>query len=68
MTGTAVFGGVHLRRGTLLVPDCLQANKVGVEESLMLDPHGFVATCNSVNFFIVRKGEVRQCSSSETFT
>lgn len=24
----------------------------------MLDPHGFVATCNSVNFFCVRKGEV----------
>lgn len=24
----------------------------------MLDPHGFVATCNSVNFFIIRKGEV----------
>jgi branched-chain amino acid aminotransferase len=22
-------------------------------ESLMLDPHGFVATCNSVHFFIV---------------
>lgn len=25
----------------------------------MLDPHGFVATCNSTNFFIVRRGEVR---------
>jgi branched-chain amino acid aminotransferase len=24
----------------------------------MLDPQGFVATCNSVNFFIVREGEV----------
>jgi branched-chain amino acid aminotransferase len=24
----------------------------------MLDPHGFVNTCNSTNFFIVRKGEV----------
>lgn len=24
----------------------------------MLDPHGFVATCNSVNFFIVREGAV----------
>ena len=23
-----------------------------------LDPHGFVATCNSTHFFIVRKGEV----------
>jgi branched-chain amino acid aminotransferase len=24
----------------------------------MLDPHGFVATCNSTHFFIVRTGEV----------
>ena len=24
----------------------------------MLDPHGFVATCNSTHFFIVREGEV----------
>ena len=24
----------------------------------MLDPHGFVATCNSTHFFIVKKGEV----------
>ena len=24
----------------------------------MLDPHGFVATCNSTHFFIVRKGEI----------
>ena len=37
---------------------CIQANQVGVEESLMLDPHGFVATCNSTNFFIVRDGAV----------
>lgn len=36
-----------------------QANKAGVDEGLMLDPQGFVATCNSVNFFIVREGEVR---------
>jgi branched-chain amino acid aminotransferase len=24
----------------------------------MLDPHGFVATCNSTNFFIVRRGDL----------
>ena len=24
----------------------------------MLDPHGFVSTCNATNFFIVRRGEV----------
>ena len=37
---------------------CIEANKLGVDEGLMLDPHGFVSTCNSTNFFIVRKGEV----------
>jgi len=40
---------------------CFQANKAGVEEALMLDPFGFVATCNSTNFFVVRKGEVSEC-------
>jgi branched-chain amino acid aminotransferase len=25
----------------------------GADEALMLDPHGFVATCNSTNFFVV---------------
>jgi branched-chain amino acid aminotransferase len=37
---------------------CIQATKAGCDEALMLDPHGFVATCNSTHFFIVRKGEV----------
>ena len=37
---------------------CIQATKAGADEALMLDPHGFVATCNSTHFFIVRKGEV----------
>jgi branched-chain amino acid aminotransferase len=36
----------------------IQAIKAGCDEALMLDPQGFVATCNSTNFFIVRKGEV----------
>jgi len=36
----------------------IHAQKAGADEALMLDPHGFVATCNSTNFFIVRKGEV----------
>ena len=35
-----------------------QATQAGADEALMLDPHGFVATCNSTHFFIVRKGEV----------
>jgi len=63
---------VHVRRGDPAVQDqklnshsklncitaCIQATQAGVDEALMLDPHGFVATCNSTHFFIVRKGEV----------
>lgn len=37
---------------------CLQAGQAGADEALMLDPHGFVNTTNSCNFFIVRRGEV----------
>lgn len=63
---------VHVRRGFPDVQDqklnshsklncilaCIQAAKAGADEALMLDPHGFVATCNSTHFFIVRKGEI----------
>ncbi len=63
---------VHVRRGYPDVQDpklnshsklncisaCIQAAKAGADEALMLDPHGFVATCNSTHFFIVRRGEV----------
>ena len=37
---------------------CIQAINAGADEGLMLDPHGFVATCNSTHFFIIRRGEV----------
>merc|ERR1740115_169486 len=37
---------------------CISAQKAGFDEALILDPHGQVATCNSVHFFIVRNGEV----------
>lgn len=63
---------VHVRRGYPDVQDpklnshsklncitaCIQAAQAGADEALMLDPHGFVATCNSTHFFIVRGGEV----------
>ena len=63
---------VHVRRGDPAVQDqklnshsklncitaCIQATQAGADEGLMLDPQGFVATCNSTHFFIVRKGEV----------
>src|SRR3954469_15437741 len=32
---------------------CIQAYTAGADEALMLDPHGFVATCHSTHFFIV---------------
>jgi branched-chain amino acid aminotransferase len=63
---------VHVRRGYPDVQDqklnshsklncitaCIQAMDAGADEALMLDPHGFIATCNSTHFFIVRRGEV----------
>ncbi len=33
---------------------CIQAYQAGADEALMLDPQGFVATCNSTHFFIVK--------------
>ena len=63
---------VHVHRGAPDVQDprlnslsklncviaCIQAANAGYDEALMLDPNGFVSTCNSTNFFIVTKGEV----------
>ena len=37
---------------------CIEADKLGADEGLMLDPYDFVSTCNSTNFFIVKNGEV----------
>ena len=37
---------------------CIEADKLGVDEGLMLDPYDNVSTCNSTNFFIVKNGEV----------
>jgi len=36
----------------------VQAIEAGADEALMLDIHGFVATCNATNFFMVKNGEV----------
>jgi branched-chain amino acid aminotransferase len=63
---------VHVRRGDPAVQDqkinshsklncilaSIQATQASADEALMLDPQGFVATCNSTHFFIIRKGEV----------
>ena len=41
-----------------LITALLQAIDKGADEALMLDPHGFVASCNATNLFIVRDGQV----------
>ena len=37
---------------------CIEADKMGVDEGLMLDPEGYVSTCNSTNFFMIKSNEV----------
>ena len=37
---------------------CIEADKMGVDEGLMLDPDGYVSTCNSTNFFMIKSNEV----------
>jgi len=41
-----------------LIQALIQAINAGADEALMLDSRGFVASCNSTNFFIVRRGEL----------
>src|SRR3546814_3569379 len=36
----------------------IQAINAGADGALMLDPRGCVASCNSTNFFIIRRGEL----------
>ena len=63
---------VNIRRGTSDTQDprlntlsklncilaCIEADKAGADEGIMLDINGNISTCNSTNFFIIRKGEV----------
>jgi len=37
-----------------LITALLQAIEAGADEALMLDPNGFVSSCNATNFFFVR--------------
>ena len=41
-----------------LIQALIQAINAGADEALMLDPNGFVASCNSTNFFVVRGEEL----------
>jgi branched-chain amino acid aminotransferase len=50
-----------------LIQALIQAIKAGADEALMLDPRGFVASCNSTNFFIVRGRELWTSTGAYSF-
>jgi branched-chain amino acid aminotransferase len=50
-----------------LIRALLDAVEAGADEALMLDPQGFVSSCNATNFFFVRDGEVRTSSGRFCF-
>lgn len=50
-----------------LIQALIQAINAGADEALMLDPRGFVASCNSTNFFLVRGGELWTSTGNYSF-
>ncbi len=50
-----------------LIQALIQAINAGADEALMLDPCGFVASCNSTNFFIVRDGNLWTSTGNYSF-
>jgi branched-chain amino acid aminotransferase len=50
-----------------LITALLEAIDLGADEALMLDPHGFVSSCNATNFFFVSAGEVRTSAGAYCF-
>jgi len=44
-----------------------EAIAAGADEALMLDPAGFVSSCNATNFFWIRDGEVRTSTGEFCF-
>jgi branched-chain amino acid aminotransferase len=44
-----------------------EAIALGADEGIMLDPHGFVSSCNATNFFWVKDGEVRTSKGDYCF-
>ncbi len=55
----------HSRLNLILA--LLEAIKVGADEALMLDPKGFISSCNATNFFFVKDGTVRTSSGEFCF-
>lgn len=50
-----------------LIMALLQAIEAGADEALMLDPHGFVSSCNATNFFFVKDGVVKTSKGDYCF-
>jgi branched-chain amino acid aminotransferase len=50
-----------------LIGALLEAIDKGADEALMLDPAGFVSTCNATNFFCVRGGALHTSSGAFCF-
>ena len=50
-----------------LIQALIQAIEAGADEALMLDPNGFVSSCNATNFFFVRDGAVFTSSGKYCF-
>jgi len=50
-----------------LITALLQAIEAGADEALMLDPNGFVSSCNATNFFCVSNGVVMTSTGEYCF-
>jgi branched-chain amino acid aminotransferase len=50
-----------------LIGALLEAIDAGADEALMLDPQGFVSSCNATNFFFIRNGEVHTSKGEYCF-
>lgn len=50
-----------------LIGALLEAIAAGADEALMLDPQGFISSCNATNLFWVRGGEVRTSTGEYCF-
>jgi branched-chain amino acid aminotransferase len=50
-----------------LIRALLQAIEAGADEALMMDPNGFVSSCNATNFFWVKDGRVMTSTGDYCF-
>lgn len=50
-----------------LIGALLQAIDAGADEALMLDPNGFVSSCNATNFFFVKDGVIKTSTGEFCF-